>query len=106
MAANEESLYDAVINMELSAPIQDEDASDTTTDDSKISARAIVQGLLRAEWRDDDLFQVPLLLNTILEVDASRSLIGEEIEKDLAPKVGDPFAGIVVVWNHVHSRET
>lgn len=85
LAANEESLYESVVNLDMS-PFVDEE--DTETDDSKISTRAIVQALLRAEWRDDDLFQVPLLLNTILEVDASRCVIGNGIDKDLAPKVG------------------
>mmetsp|Transcript_35829 Transcript_35829/g.86633 ORF Transcript_35829/g.86633 Transcript_35829/m.86633 type:complete len:657 (+) Transcript_35829:547-2517(+) len=60
---------------------------DEESDDDKIQARAIVQGLLKTEWRDDDLFQVPLLLNTILEVDTSRLVIGEDLEKDLTPKV-------------------
>lgn len=86
LVANEESLYDSEINLDM-APYVDDEENGGDEDSNKIQARAIVQELLKAEWRDDDLFQVPLLLNTILEVDASRSVIGEEIEKDLAPKV-------------------
>jgi len=80
LAANEESLYDSVLNLEMS-PFLDQE------NESKIQVRAIVQELLKAEWRDDDLFQVPLLLSTILEVDKARSVIGNEIDKELAPKV-------------------
>ncbi|CAJ1951994.1 unnamed protein product [Cylindrotheca closterium] len=85
LAANEESLYDSEINLDLS-PFVDDDEDEENSGD-KIQARAVVQELLKAEWRVDDLFQVPLLLNTILKVDASRSVIGEDIQKDLAPKV-------------------
>ena len=37
--------------------------------------QAIVKALLQSEWRTDDLFQVPLLLYTILKVDHQRSIL-------------------------------
>ncbi|KAL3926335.1 MAG: hypothetical protein SGBAC_013519, partial [Bacillariaceae sp.] len=94
MVANEESLYDSEINLDM-APYVDDEENGGDEDSNKIQARAIVQELLKAEWRDDDLFQVPLLLNTILEVDPSRSVIGEEIEKDLAPKVRELVVAVL-----------
>ena len=44
--------------------------------DTRNSVRSIVQALLASEWREDDLFQVPLLLYTVLKVDAKRSILG------------------------------
>ena len=107
LAANEESLYDSVINLEMS-PFVDENDDEEEESGDKIQARAIIQELLKAEWRDDDLFQVPLLLNTILEVDSSRSVIGEKIRKDLAPKVCTSFGlllSLLLLWkNYYHNR--
>ena len=43
--------------------------------------QTIVKALLQSEWRTDDLFQVPLLLYTILKVDHQRSLLANVDEQ-------------------------
>ena len=40
-----------------------------------IPIRKMVETLLETNWREDDLFQVPLVLYTILQVDQDRSLL-------------------------------
>ena len=42
----------------------------------------IFQTILQSPWRQDDLFQVPLLLYTLLRVDTDRSLIKAEVAAD------------------------
>jgi hypothetical protein len=47
------------------------------TDDEHdvVPVRKVIQALLASKWREDDLFQVPLLLYTILRYDTDRSMI-------------------------------
>lgn len=63
------SLYSSFITMDTSITNLDEK-------DTRTPVRSIVQALLASEWREDDLFQVPLLLYTVLKVDAKRSILG------------------------------
>ena len=42
---------------------------------TKIPIRNVLRRLLSAQWREDDAFQVPLLMYTILKIDSDRSLI-------------------------------
>ena len=44
-------------------------------DTKKIPIRQVVRALLKSKWREDDMFQVPLLIYTLLRVDTDRSLI-------------------------------
>jgi hypothetical protein len=44
-----------------------------------IPVRQVLRTLLRSTWREDDLFQIPLVLYTILKVDVDRSLIRSEV---------------------------
>lgn len=46
--------------------------------DNRVLARNIIEDLLASEWRENDLFQVPLLLSTILDVDSKRCIIGSK----------------------------
>lgn len=43
--------------------------------DGRIPVCSILRELVQAEWREDDLFQIPLLLGTILEVDHQRAFL-------------------------------
>jgi hypothetical protein len=63
------SLYSSFITMDTSITKLDEK-------DTRAPVRSIVEALLASEWRDDDLFQVPLLLYTVLKVDAKRNILG------------------------------
>jgi hypothetical protein len=47
-----------------------------------IPVRQVMRTLLRSAWREDDLFQVPLVLYTLLRVDKDRSLIRREALKN------------------------
>ena len=40
--------------------------------------------LLKSEWREDDLFQVPLLLNTLLTVDKRRQVLNDDLDDDMS----------------------
>jgi hypothetical protein len=44
-------------------------------DPTKIPIRQVLKTLLKSKWREDDLFQVPLLMYTLLRVDTDRSII-------------------------------
>jgi hypothetical protein len=44
--------------------------------------RPILRALLRSEWREDDLFQVPLLLSTLLMADQDRAVLGPTSTED------------------------
>jgi len=70
LSSSDSSLYEEIAIMDTSFQ------PDTDNPFNKISVRAIVLEILNSEWRDDDLFQVPLLLYTVLEVDKERKLFG------------------------------
>ena len=40
-----------------------------------IPVKDVVQATIMSEWKEEDLFQVPLLIHTILQVDKQRSLL-------------------------------
>lgn len=69
--------------MDMSPFMEEEDG----VVESRVPVRSVVRALLMAEWRDDDLFQVPLLLHTVLAVDKERSLLGSGMDEILAVKV-------------------
>ncbi|KAL7551759.1 hypothetical protein ACHAWF_014948 [Thalassiosira exigua] len=54
---------------------------------SRIPLRSVVKALLRAQWREDDLFQVPLLLRTVLAADESRAVLNGGMDEELCHKV-------------------
>ncbi len=54
---------------------------------SKIPLRGVVKALLRAPWREEDMFQVPLLLHTILVVDRERSVLNRDMDEELSHRV-------------------
>lgn len=49
--------------------------SSSSSSDRPIRLGPILHALLSSEWRDDDLFQVPLLLTTLLKVDSHRQVV-------------------------------
>jgi hypothetical protein len=59
-----------------------------TTDSKQIPIRKVIKALLHSEWREDDIFQVPLLIYTILRVDTDRSLIRSAASnQDIASRI-------------------
>lgn len=75
--ASQPQLFDSMVSMDM----------DSMEDDVRIPLRNILQALLLSEWRQDDLFQVPLLLYTLLKVDSDRKLLGPNADEELASKL-------------------
>lgn len=50
-------------------------STDTSSTSTAICIPEILGALLRSKWREEDLFQVPLLLYTLLQVDHDRSMV-------------------------------
>eukprot|EP00977_Amphora_coffeiformis_P018238 scaffold6331_cov152-Amphora_coffeaeformis.AAC.4 len=68
MATENPSLYENLIAM---------DPSIAKVDDSyRTPVQQILRAILASDWRKEDLFQVPVLLYTVLQVDARRSYLG------------------------------
>lgn len=65
--AGNDDAYEALLQLDVTA-------SDVS---GVVSVKNILEALLASEWRESDLFQVPLLLFTILQVDADRSWLGQ-----------------------------
>lgn len=59
----------------------------TKTQEDRVPVRSIVKALLRANWRKDDMFQVPLLLYTILKIDGERDVLNTNMDEELIHKV-------------------
>lgn len=79
-AIDDRSTFEDYVNLNLSSPIG-EDVS------SKINLRKTLKALLRANWREDDLFQVPLLLKTLLSVDKGRDVLSSGMDEELCYRV-------------------
>lgn len=71
----------ALLTLTLSAGVYDsivvnaQEAEQAAAGRKKIPIPKVLQTLLKSKWREDDLFQVPLLIYTLLRVDEDRSLI-------------------------------
>ena len=73
MLGNTEGVYDSLVSFE-------DDVKGHEWD--RIPIRQVTKALLSSSWRDDDLFQVPLLLYTILKVDNDRSIIRSAVAEN------------------------
>ena len=62
---------------------------------SKVPLRGVVKALLRAQWREEDIFQVPLLLHTVLKVDKDRSVLNADMDEELCHRVKQLIAATV-----------
>jgi hypothetical protein len=54
---------------------------------SKVPLRSVIKSLLRAHWREEDMFQVPLLLYTVLKIDSERSVLNKDMDEELVHRV-------------------
>ena len=75
LATENPSIYEAFV---LDPKIRSMD------DKARTPVRDILRELLASDWRTDDLFQVPLLLYTMLKVDVGRDLVGGVDEQTAA----------------------
>lgn len=73
------------------------DTSDDTSDksSSRIPIRSVVKALLRARWRKEDMFQVPLLLHTVLNVDKERCILNEAMDEELCHRLKQLIAATI-----------
>ena len=79
MLAATTNLYESKVNL---------DASRDQTSHDRIPVGGILRELLSSDWRQDDLFQVPVLLYTILMVDGERAVLRD-------PAVGSTVCKLV-----------
>lgn len=75
--AEESGIYDSIVTRKR-----------IDKNDNRISMQEMLVELVNAEWREDDLFQVPVLLYTILKVDSDKSLLRDSLQSsDFASKI-------------------
>ena len=67
------------MNFNLAPPADGDEPSK-----SVVQVRTMMTELLKSEWREDDLFQVPLLLNTLLTVDKRRQVLNDDLDDDMS----------------------
>ena len=82
--------------VDASAASEDASSEDTSSSSSrKIPIRGVVKALLRARWREEDMFQVPLLLYTVLRIDGERSILNSSMDEELCHRVRQLIAGTI-----------
>jgi len=78
------TVFDTVANMQIYSPT----SSAPMVKKKLISLTAIFNATLMAEWREDDLFQVPLLIDTLLKSDPDRILMSPKLmDEELANRL-------------------
>lgn len=88
LSSIDSSMYDDVAIMDM-RPFTEERAEEGFVE-SRAHVRSIVRELLTQHSNDEDLFQVPLLLYTILKADPNRYLLGPaNMDEAIAAKVSD-----------------
>ena len=73
LSSTSSDLFDSVANMDMMAPLGKGGDMDNGT--NIIPVKDVVQATIISEWKEEDLFQVPLLIHMILQVDTQRSLL-------------------------------
>lgn len=83
------SLFDTMVDMDMTSSQQQQDSV-------RIPVRQVLEELLTSDWRQDDLFQIPLLLNTALQVDSERRMLGPTVMNEaIASKVRALVAAVL-----------
>ena len=84
------NVYSQKINTDMKAM-----AMNSSKDTPMLSLRSVVQSLLSAEWREEDMFQVPLLLHTVLKADSNRQFFREKIDERYASKMRNLISAVL-----------
>ena len=71
-------------NMKQSVEMSNESGVSTTSANKLVPMRDVIKAVLRANWRDEDLFQVPLLLSTVLKIDSDRSILNSSMDEEMS----------------------
>lgn len=81
------SIFSNVVDSNMKSQLQD--SVDDSDDDksSRVPIRGVVKALLRTSWRKDDMFQIPLLLYTVLKIDEDRSILNSAMDEELCHRV-------------------
>jgi hypothetical protein len=88
MSSRRVDLYESIADFQLKVPKSEGSSVTTPKSNDKISIRDVVQETLMSSWRKEDLFQVPLLISVILQIDKKRELLSPRlINEDLADKI-------------------
>lgn len=95
--ANSGNVYDHLISFD------DEQEEEAMSSSSKgiVSIGQVLKSVLTSAWRDDDLFQAPLLLYTLLKVDKGRSLICNNPHN--AERIGMLITAVLKARPHRHN---
>jgi hypothetical protein len=80
-SSGDASLYESVANLAIGSPVIGVPEIGLG---QKIQITNVVKSLIMADWNEEDLFQVPLLLHTVLSIDHSRAILGQ---RTMAAKV-------------------
>ena len=86
LAGNDDA-YESLIQLDLTRQQTDNEEDEKASDGGILSARTILRALLLSDWREDDLFQVPLLLYTVLMVDKDRIMLNAQMDEELASRI-------------------
>jgi len=82
--------FDDFVDFNMKQPAENSSNSSgasTTTTNKLLPLRGILKAVLRANWRDEDMFQVPLLLSTVLKLDSDRSILNSSMDEELSHRV-------------------
>jgi hypothetical protein len=87
-AQDPSALYGSLIVLDPALSQLDDGAStNNKTTPPRTPVRSILCAMLGSDWRPDDLFQVPLLLYTLLQVDARRDWVGTSSDEVTAARI-------------------
>lgn len=87
------SIFSSAIDLNMkSHPSNPKNNANTTAEklgevSRRIPLRSVVKALLRANWRKEDMFQVPLLLGTVLKTDGERDVLNGDMDEELCHQV-------------------
>lgn len=85
------NMFNDYVDFNMKQPTSD----DNNNDGKLVPLRGVLKALLRAPWREEDLFQVPLLLYTVLEIDSDRSILNSSMDEELCHKVKQLVAATI-----------
>eukprot|EP00978_Attheya_sp_CCMP212_P011312 scaffold27876_cov51-Attheya_sp.AAC.5 len=84
-SSGDASLYDSVANLAIASPVI---GVPEMGSGQKIQMTNVVKALIMADWSEEDLFQVPLVLHTVLSIDRNREILGQRtMDESMSVKV-------------------
>ena len=87
--------FDDYVDFNMKQSADNDSSSGVKKTDKLIPLRGVLKALLYARWREEDLFQVPLLLSTLLKIDADRSILNSSMDEELSHRVRQLVAAML-----------